>query len=59
LPGKVLDDERVRSVADQVSDWKAKQALYLPNFPKEKVNDVKGSLHYPPEGAPQYTGTPA
>ena len=58
LPGKLLDEERARAVADQVKDWKAKRALYIPNFPKEKIAEVKGSLDYPPEGSPHYTGAP-
>jgi len=37
-----------------VKEWKTKGALYLPNFPKEKIAEVKGSLPYPPEGSPQY-----
>ena len=54
LPGKPLDDERAQAVAAQVKEWKTNRALYLPNFPKEKIAEVKGSLDYPPEGSPQY-----
>jgi MscS family membrane protein len=59
LPGKPHDEERARVVAAQVKEWKAKRAMYLPNFPKEKIAEVKGSLDYPPEGSPQYTGRSA
>ena len=59
LPGKPLDDERAQAVAAQVKEWKTKRALYLPNFPKEKIAEVKGSLDYPPEGSPHYASTPA
>ena len=54
LPGKPLDDQRAQAVAAQVKEWKTNRALYLPNFPKEKIAEVKGSLDYPPEGSPQY-----
>lgn len=54
LPGKPFDDQRAQAVAAQVRDWKSNQALYLPNFPKEKIAEVKGSLDYPPEGSPLY-----
>lgn len=59
LPGKPLDEERAQAIAAQVRDWKTKRALYLPNFPKEKIAEVKSSLDYPPEGSPQYTGKSA
>ena len=59
LPGKPLDDARAQAVAAQVKEWKTNRALYLPNFPKEKIAEVKGSLDYPPQGSPQYAGTPA
>jgi hypothetical protein len=54
LPGKPFDDQRAQAVAAQVKDWKSNQALYLPNFPKEKIAEVKGSLDYPPERSPRY-----
>ena len=53
------DEERARAVAARVKEWKAKRAMYLPNFPKDKIAEVKGSLDYPPEGSPQHTGTSA
>ena len=54
LPGKPLDAQQAQAVAAQVKEWKTKRALYLPNFPKEKIDEVKGSLDYPPEGSPHY-----
>jgi len=42
-----------------VKEWKTNRALYLPNFPKEKIAEVKGTLDYPPEGSPLYASTPA
>ena len=54
LPGKPLDAQHAQAVAAQVKEWKTNRALYLPNFPKEKIDEVKGSLDYPPEGSPHY-----
>jgi MscS family membrane protein len=53
LEGKPFDEKRAQTVEAEVKDWKARQALYLPNFPKEKIAAIKGSLDYPPSGSPQ------
>ena len=53
LPGKPLDEERAKAVGLQVKEWKAKRELYLPNFPHDKIAQIKNSLAYPPEGSPQ------
>ena len=55
LPGKPLDEERAKAVAQQVKEWKAKRELYLPNFPAEKIAAIKNSLEYPVEGSPQFS----
>jgi MscS family membrane protein len=53
LPGKPMDEERVKAVSLKVKEWKAKRELYLPNFPAEKISAIKDSLEYPAEGSPQ------
>lgn len=58
LPGPTLDEERTRAVETQVEDWKAQRALYFPNFPKERIAEVRGSLDYPPFGSPEATVRP-
>ena len=55
LEGKRFDETRAQAVAKEITEWKAKQALYLPNFPKDKIATIKGSLDYPPTGSPQAT----
>ena len=55
LPGKPLDEERAKAVGLQVKEWKAKRELYLPNFPKDKIAQIKNSLDYPVEGSPQFS----
>jgi MscS family membrane protein len=52
LPGPPFDEERARVVEARVEDWKSKRALYFPNFPKERIAEVKDSLDYPPVGSP-------
>lgn len=53
LEGKPFDEKRAQGVGAEVKEWKTRQALYLPNFPKEKIVEVKGSLDYPPTGSPR------
>jgi MscS family membrane protein len=53
LPGKPFDEQRAKAVGLEVKEWKAKRALYLPNFPSDKIAEIKGSLDYPPKGSPQ------
>jgi MscS family membrane protein len=55
LPGKPVDEERVKAVSLKVKEWKAKRELYLPNFPAEKIAAIKNSLEYPVEGSPQFS----
>ena len=52
LPGAPLDAQRVHAVEAQVKEWKAQEALYLPNFPQERIAELQGSLDYPPLGSP-------
>ncbi len=51
-PARMLDDEKSKTAESQVGDWRTRQALYLPNFPREKVAELRGSLDYPPVGSP-------
>jgi len=51
-PARMLDDEKSKKAESQVREWRTRQALYLPNFPREKVAELQGSLDYPPVGSP-------
>jgi MscS family membrane protein len=55
FPGKPLDEQRTQAVETEVKEWKAQRALYLPDFPKETIAAIRGSLDYPPEGSPHYS----
>jgi MscS family membrane protein len=45
------DEQRVQEVEAQVKEWKEKDMLYLPNFPPEKIAELRGTLEYPPTGS--------
>jgi len=50
--GKGLDDELAREAESRVKEWREQKALYLPEFPPEKIGELRGSLDYPPPGSP-------
>ena len=50
--GKGLNEELAREAEAQVKKWRKKDELYLPSFPKEKIEELQGSLDYPPTGSP-------
>jgi MscS family membrane protein len=50
--GTTLDEQRARAAEAKVKEWRDQQTLYLPNFPPEKVAEMRGSLDYPPYGSP-------
>ncbi|HEY7532700.1 MAG TPA: mechanosensitive ion channel family protein, partial [Nitrospiraceae bacterium] len=51
IEGKPVDGERAKNAEARVREWRAQRALYLPNFPPDKINQLKGSLDYPPAGS--------
>ncbi|MGA6826432.1 mechanosensitive ion channel family protein [Nitrospira sp. NS4] len=52
VPGRPLDEERARKAEAHVREWREQRSLYLPNFPPDKITELKGSLDYPPAGSP-------
>ena len=51
--GKGLDEGKINEVENCVKEWKENNALYLPSFPGEKIEELRGSLDYPPVGSPE------
>ncbi len=47
-----LDEDRTRAAEEQVKQWRAQNALYLPNFPADQIAALHESLDYPPKGSP-------
>jgi MscS family membrane protein len=50
--GAGLDQEKVEAAENRVKTWKANNALYLPSFPQETIEELQASLDYPPAGSP-------
>jgi MscS family membrane protein len=50
--GSGLDAERAREATSDVEKWRSQREMYLPQFPPEQVQKLRGTLHYPQEGSP-------
>jgi len=50
--GTGLNEEKAREADAQIQDWKNQNALFLPSFPQEKIDELQGSLDFPPIGSP-------
>jgi MscS family membrane protein len=50
--GQPLDAELAQQATGRVREWREKKALYLPDFPPQQIDELKGTLKFPPEGAP-------
>ncbi len=50
--GKGLDEAKMQGAEDRVREWKTAQALFIPAFPQGKIDELQGSLDYPPIGSP-------
>jgi MscS family membrane protein len=50
--GRGLDEAKINEAENCVKEWKDNNALYLPSFPQEKIDEIQGSLDYPPVGSP-------
>jgi MscS family membrane protein len=50
--GRGLDEAKIDEAENCVKEWKDNNALYLPSFPQEKIDELQGSLDYPPVGSP-------
>lgn len=53
LPGSPMDEGRIRNAEARVKEWRAQQSLYLPNFPADKIAELKNTLQYPQAGSPE------
>ncbi|MEJ2429589.1 MAG: mechanosensitive ion channel family protein [Deltaproteobacteria bacterium] len=47
-----LNAERVREISETVKLWRERKEVYLPDFPANKIEEIKHTLPYPPEGSP-------
>ena len=56
--GEELDTQRIQDTEKKVKTWKETKTLYIPKFPEEKIEELQGSLDYPPEGSPSTSSKP-
>ncbi len=49
--GKPPSREAVQMAESKVKAWRDQNELYLPTFPQEKIEELRGTLAYPPEGS--------
>ena len=52
-----LNAQRVREISETVQNWRERNEIYLPNFPANKIEKIKCTLPYPPEGSPEHGET--
>lgn len=50
--GEPLDAELVRKAEAEVERWRKENRVYLPDFPRERIEELRGTLRFPAEGAP-------
>ena len=50
--GGGVDEERTSAAEARVREWRDRRELYLPAFPPRAVEQLRGTLPYPPEGSP-------
>ena len=56
--GEGKDLEQTRTAEDQVRNWRKNNALYIPSFPQNKIEELRASLDYPPVGSPEAAAQP-
>ena len=50
--GTGLNAEVARKAEQQVREWRERDTLYIPGFPREKIHELHNTLDYPPQGSP-------
>ena len=48
-----VDAEKTRAAEETLRGWRAREELFLPSFPPEKIAELDDTLDYPPKGSPQ------
>ena len=48
-----LDEERSETAAQQVKSWRRSWTLPFPGLPSERIDQLEGTLDYPPRGSPE------
>jgi MscS family membrane protein len=53
--GSPLQSEAAKPAEERVQEWREKNQLFLPSFPREAIDALQGSVDYPPTGSPEAT----
>ncbi len=48
---KGLSEEKTREAEEKVKEWREKGEMQIPSFDAERINELKNSLSYPPNGS--------
>jgi MscS family membrane protein len=48
-----VDGERARAVEQEVRRWREDEELYITEMPPDKIEEIAGSIMYPPPGTPK------
>jgi MscS family membrane protein len=54
--GEPLSDESRQQIEERVAKWRDENALFLPRFPREEIEELRNSIDYPVKGAPKLNG---
>jgi MscS family membrane protein len=54
--GTGTDPERARQAEAEVARWREQHRMFLPRFLPEEIQQLRGTLDYPPRGAPRPDG---
>ena len=50
---KGVSDEKTKEAEERVRKWREASELQIPNFAYDRIQDLRNTIIYPPEGAPQ------
>ncbi len=51
-----VSEEKTRAAEEKVQQWREKDEMQLPTFDEERINELKGTIDYPPDGSSAYRG---
>ena len=46
-----LSKEKTQAAEEQVQQWREKDEMQLPKFDEDRINELKGTIDYPPNGS--------
>jgi MscS family membrane protein len=54
--GSPMRPEAAKYTGERVQEWREKNELFLPRFPRETIDTLSDSVDYPPTGSPDAAG---